>query len=239
MKQYAGMFVVVDGMDGSGKSTVVEMLQKELQYQLVDVVKTREIGGTPIAEELRRLCFQTRENEPLGAEAQTLMSFAARLQHTEQVIQPALERGQFVVCDRYSSSTRVYQGILRKQKPLVQALEQDFLAAGKILSPDLYVFLNIDPIKAYQRGAARTGLDNDAFKKGEQQARVIHSAYEVVFAKIRREHKSPVLEIDTTRPMDEVAAIVKDLAKAIISLSAIKDQHVLIQRHMDINRTKL
>mgnify|MGYP000370233707 CR=1 FL=1 len=239
MKQYAGMFVVVDGMDGSGKSTVVEMLRQELEHQLVDVLKTREIGGTPIAEELRKLCFQTRPEEPLGSAAQTLMSFAARLQHTEQVIRPALQRGQFVVCDRYSSSTRVYQGILRQEKAMVETLEREFVTTGQVLNPDLYVFLNVDPIKAYQRGAARTGLDNDAFKKGEQQARVIHSAYEVVFDKIRREHKSPVLEINTARPMEEVAAIVKDLAKAIISLSTIKDQHQLIQRHMDLNRTKL
>ena len=239
MKQYPGMFVVVDGMDGSGKSTFVEMLKKELEYELVDVVKTREIGGTPIAEELRKLCFQTRADESVGSAAQTLMSFAARLQHTKHVIQPALQSGKFVVCDRYTSSTRVYQGILRQEKAMVRALEEEFTNSNLVLHPDLYIFLNVDPIRAYARGSARTGLDNDAFKKGQQQARAIHAAYEVVFSSIRREHKSPVLEINSDRPIEDLALIIPDVAKAIIRLSCIRDEQALLQRQMEINRTKL
>lgn len=238
MKNYAGMFVVVDGMDGSGKSTVVDLLHRELERQLVVAMKTREIGGTPIAEELRRLCFQTRTEEPLGSAAQTLMSFAARLQHTEQVIRPALERGQFVVCDRYSSSTQVYQGILRGEKALVTEMEDEFTRVGQILDPDLYLFLNIDPELAYSRGAARSGVDNDAFKKGEQQARAIHSAYEVVFSRIRRQHRSPVLEINTACSKESLETVVRDVARLIVELSTIKNDFALIQRHKEINRTK-
>lgn len=238
MKNGPGTFVVVDGMDGSGKSTVIEMLKLELIAELFDVVTTREIGGTPIAEALRKLCFQTRPDEPLNSSAQTLMAFAARLQHTEHVILPAVQSGKLVLSDRYSSSTHVYQGILRREKALVNALESEFKGCGMVLDPDIYIYLNPKPEIAYARGVTREGLDNDAFKKNEQQARAIHAAYEVVFSRIRQQKQSTVLEIDTGCSMEELREKIKAVAKAIAAVSAIRVPAILMQQRARLNALK-
>jgi dTMP kinase len=101
-----GKFITLEGVDGAGKSTHTEWLSDSLRQHGLRVVTTREPGGTPLGERLRELLL----NEPMGLDTETLMMFAARCEHIRQVIEPALARGDWVVCDRFTDATYAYQG---------------------------------------------------------------------------------------------------------------------------------
>ena len=104
-----GKFITFEGGDGAGKSTQIRILATRLQNSGRQVVTTREPGGTPTAETIRRLLLSGLA-EPLGAEGEAILFAAARTDHVDRVIRPALERGDWVLCDRFADSTRVYQG---------------------------------------------------------------------------------------------------------------------------------
>lgn len=101
-----GRFITLEGVDGAGKSTHTEWIAEFLRGQGLEVVSTREPGGTPLGERLRALVL----TDPMGLDTETLLMFAARCEHLHQVIEPALARGAWVVCDRYTDATYAYQG---------------------------------------------------------------------------------------------------------------------------------
>ncbi|MBD9418244.1 dTMP kinase [Achromobacter sp. ACM04] len=101
-----GRFITLEGVDGAGKSTHTVWIADFLRAQGLDVVSTREPGGTPLGEKLRALLL----TDPMGLDTETLLMFAARCEHLHQVIEPALARGAWVVCDRYTDATYAYQG---------------------------------------------------------------------------------------------------------------------------------
>ncbi|OAS98830.1 dTMP kinase [Achromobacter xylosoxidans] len=101
-----GRFITLEGVDGAGKSTHTEWIAEFLRDQGLEVVSTREPGGTPLGEKLRALVL----TDPMGLDTETLLMFAARCEHLHQVIEPALARGAWVVCDRYTDATYAYQG---------------------------------------------------------------------------------------------------------------------------------
>ena len=101
-----GLFLTLEGVDGAGKSTHVDWIVSHLRELGVNVVSTREPGGTPLGEKLRELLL----HEPMHLECETLLMFAARAEHLQSVIEPALSRGDFVVCDRFTDATFAYQG---------------------------------------------------------------------------------------------------------------------------------
>ena len=101
-----GLFLTLEGVDGAGKSTHVDWIVSHLRELGVKVVSTREPGGTPLGEKLRELLL----HEPMHLECETLLMFAARAEHLKSVIEPALNRGDFVVCDRFTDATFAYQG---------------------------------------------------------------------------------------------------------------------------------
>ncbi len=109
----SGKFITIEGGEGVGKSTNIRCVENFLQAQGISFIKTREPGGTPLAEELRALLLSPRE-EKVCEQAELLLMFAARAQHLQQVILPALERGDWVVCDRFTDATYAYQGGGRK-----------------------------------------------------------------------------------------------------------------------------
>ena len=104
-----GRFITLEGIEGAGKSTVAEELRARLRARRHAVCMTREPGGTPIAERIRQLVLE-RGSEVIAAEAEVLLMFAARRIHVDNLIRPALERGDWVLCDRYTDATRAYQG---------------------------------------------------------------------------------------------------------------------------------
>ena len=148
-----GFFLTVEGIDGTGKSTQARLLAARLRGLGREVCETREPGGAPGAEQIRRLLV---EGEPgrWSPETEMLLFTAARRDHIERVVQPALARGAVVVCDRYVDSTRAYQGAgAPERREMVDRLHD--LAIG--LDPDLTLVFDMDPAAALARAAARAG----------------------------------------------------------------------------------
>jgi len=160
-----GKFITFEGGEGAGKSTQARLLKAALEVRGKDVVLTREPGGTPSAEEIRKLLVEGAPERwtPLS---ETLLFLAARADHVARLIGPALERGQWVISDRFSDSTIVYQGIARglgtdKVGRLIKAVLGDF-------APDLTLVLDVDPRKGLAR-AGKRGADENRFERFDER----------------------------------------------------------------------
>ena len=148
-----GLFISFEGIDGAGKSTHIEALAAALRTQGRTVVLTREPGGTPLAEKLRALAL----NDPMDPLTEALLMFAARRDHLLQVIEPALARGDAVLCDRFTDATFAYQGagrgfdlgVLDTLEHWVQSV--DAVPAPALREPDVTVWFDLDPATAAQR----------------------------------------------------------------------------------------
>lgn len=165
----AGLFVSFEGIDGSGKSTQARRLDARLREAGFETVLTREPGGSPGAEEIRRLLV---EGDPgrWSAESEILLFTAARRDHVERVIRPALADGAIVISDRFADSTRVYQGAARAElRETVDALHS--LMIG--IEPDLTLIIDAEPETALARGLARrSGEDRFEEMGSDFQARL-------------------------------------------------------------------
>ncbi|WP_089140233.1 dTMP kinase [Vibrio rumoiensis] len=151
-------FIVVEGLEGAGKSTAISTIIEILkQHSISDVVQTREPGGTALAEKLRALVKEEHEGEVLHDITELLMIYAARVQLVENVIKPALDRGQWVLGDRHDLSSQAYQGAGRQIQPEIMTnLKQTALGDFK---PDLTLYLDIDPKIGLERARGRGELD--------------------------------------------------------------------------------
>ncbi|BCQ34303.1 MULTISPECIES: dTMP kinase [Erwinia] len=151
-------FIVIEGLEGAGKTTARDAVVSELQrHGINDIVFTREPGGTPLAEKLRELIKQGINDEPITDQAELLMLYAARVQLVENVIKPALARGAWVVGDRHDLSSQAYQGGGRgMDSELMRSLKQAVLGD---FSPDLTLYLDVTPEIGLQRARARGALD--------------------------------------------------------------------------------
>ncbi|GGF58087.1 thymidylate kinase [Paracoccus acridae] len=150
------MFISFEGIDGCGKSTQARLLAEALRAEGRQVVLTREPGGSPGAEEIRRLLV-TGAGERWSAETECLLFTAARRDHLERTIRPALDAGKTVITDRFADSTRVYQGATRGElRGLVDRMHG--LAIG--VEPDLTFVIDLDPETALGRGNARGGTED-------------------------------------------------------------------------------
>jgi dTMP kinase len=151
-----GLFISFEGIDGAGKSTHIEALAQALRDAGRTVVLTREPGGTPLAEQLRTLAL----NAPMDPLTEALLMFAARRDHLQQVIEPALARGDVVLCDRFTDATFAYQGAGRGfDLDVLAQLERwvhsvDALPGGRLRQPHLTVWFDLAPQAAAQRLAA-------------------------------------------------------------------------------------
>ena len=151
-----GKFLTIEGTEGVGKSTNLAFVRDWLQAKGIEVVVTREPGGTPLAEEIRSLLLAKR-NESVNETAELLLVFAARAQHLAQVIQPALARGAWVLSDRFTDATYAYQGGGRGlSTEIITQLEQ--MVQGD-LRPDLTLILDIDVALGLNRARQRGELD--------------------------------------------------------------------------------
>lgn len=151
-----GKFITIEGGEGAGKSTNIPNIELFLQKRGIDYVLTREPGGTKMAEEIRNLLLSPRE-EQVSCITELLLMFAARSQHLEEVIKPALELGKYVLCDRFIDATYAYQGGGRKLSfDTIRALEGLVLSG---LHPDLTILFDIDPVIGLERARVRGQLD--------------------------------------------------------------------------------
>lgn len=150
-----GRFITLEGIEGAGKSTVAAQLREWFVERGFTVRLTREPGGTPLAERLRALVLE-RGAEYLAPEAETLLMFAARRIHVDNLIRPALERGEWVLCDRFTDATRAYQGGGRGvASAFIESLAR---AVHADVNPDLTLLLDLPPALGLERAAARRGV---------------------------------------------------------------------------------
>ena len=152
------MFLSFEGIDGSGKSTQSRLLADALRARGTDVVLTREPGGSPGAEEIRRLVL-TGDPDRWSPETEILLFTAARRDHLERTIRPALARGAVVITDRFADSTRMYQGIARGDGGSLRAMVDDLHARVIGVEPDLTFLIDIDPALGLTRAETRPGTE--------------------------------------------------------------------------------
>lgn len=151
-----GKFIVVEGMEGCGKTTNMQFIQRFLLNQNIPLQTTREPGGTPLAEEIRTILLANRD-EKVSEDAELLLMFAARAQHLVQKIKPALQNGQWVLCDRFTDATYAYQGGGRQlSHNTIETLEH---LVQKELRPDLVLILDVPVEKGLERANQRGNLD--------------------------------------------------------------------------------
>ncbi|MBM1220971.1 dTMP kinase [Ponticoccus sp. SC2-23] len=205
----SGQFISFEGIDGSGKSTQARALAQRLGAMGAEVVLTREPGGSPGAEEIRSLLL-TGDPGRWSAETEILLFTAARRDHLERVIEPALARGQTVITDRFADSTRVYQGATRGDlRDVVDRLHG--LMIGR--EPELTFIIDMDPAVALNRGLARkSGEDRfEDFGLGFQET-LRHG-----FLALARSQSDRCIIIDGNRPEAEVAAEIAAQVQARMS----------------------
>jgi dTMP kinase len=151
------MFITFEGIDGSGKTTQVQLLASRLEAEGAEVVITREPGGTPLGEEIRNLVLHGGDMAPW---AEAALYAASRAQHVEELIRPALARGATVLCDRYVDSSVAYQGIARGLG-LERVLELNLAAVGGLM-PDRTILIDIEPGRAVTRiGGERDRIERE------------------------------------------------------------------------------
>jgi len=168
-----GLFITLEGPEGAGKSTNREYLAERLRAQGLDVVLTREPGGTPLAERIRELLLAPSD-EKMNADTELLLVFAARAQHLAEVIRPALARGAIVLCDRFTDATYAYQGGGRGLSLERIATLENFVQGA--LRPDLTLVFDLPVEIGLSRAAARGRLDRFE-QEGQAFFEAVRQAY--------------------------------------------------------------
>lgn len=195
-----GRFITFEGGEGAGKSTQVRHLRAHLEQAGIRVIATREPGGSPRAEALRTALLSGRA-AGLGAFGEAVLFGAARIDHIDTLIRPALAGGAWVVCDRFADSTRAYQGAAGKASPeLIAALERVVVGPMK---PDLTILLDLDPEAGLARAKARAG--DAAADRFEGEKLAFHAALREAFLEIARREPGRVKVVDAALPEHEIA----------------------------------
>ncbi len=204
-----GFFISFEGGDGTGKSTQIARLADKLRADGFDVLTTREPGGTEGAEALRRIILSGEARDAGGAELEALLFAAARADHLDAVIRPALAAGRVVVTDRFHDSTRIYQGLQGVDVRFIERLERVTLA-GTI--PNLTIVLDLPAEAARSRVAARTA--NDRADRFERDDLATHEARRQGFLTLAIAHAERCVLVDgggsTNAVAKEIAFIVEE-----------------------------
>jgi dTMP kinase len=198
------MFVTFEGLDGSGKSTQAELLAAWLRGEGRRVLSTREPGGTPVGEAVRDLVLHGDELSPW---AEAALFAAARAEHVELAIRPALERGEDVVCDRYLDSSVAYQGIARGLGES-RVLELNLTVTGGLLPARTFLVL-VDPAEARRRGGEhrdRIERETEDFMRRADEA----------FRSLAATNPERIVALDGHRPAEEIAKEVREHVRALL-----------------------
>lgn len=205
-----GKFITFEGGEGAGKSTQARLLGERLRGAGHEVVETREPGGTPRGEEIRKFLLSGRAKE-FGPAGEAVLFSAARDHHLKELIRPALERGDWVLCDRFSDSTAAYQGAAGGVKPaLIRALERVVLAGD---APDLTLILDVPPKAGLRRASKRNNesdVETDRFEGMELR---FHEALREGFLQIAEQAPQRCIVIDAQQAETAVA---EDVWEAVV-----------------------
>lgn len=198
------MFITFEGGEGAGKTTLISRLERELSLLGIQVVKTREPGGSLLSEHIRSWLLNRDFHVKVGKQAELLLFLAARAQHLEELIVPALNAGKIVFCDRFNDSTVVYQGLARGlgEKKTEELCK---LVCGSTL-PDLTIFLDVDPETGLQRTkkSHKENAANGEMDRIESEGVQFHRSVREGFKKLAYENPERIHTIDASRPKDIV-----------------------------------
>lgn len=208
-----GKFITLEGGEGAGKSTLSRGLAERLQSRGYEVVVTREPGGTPNAEAIRALLVEGDVSRwsPLG---ETLLLYAAREDHVRTLIQPALQRGAWVISDRFADSTRAYQAVAGGLAPSI--IEQIHIASLGNFAPDLTLIVDLDP----DIGLARTIARGEGATRFEQMPTAFHQALRGGFLDIAKAEPARCTVVDGAQPADALLEVADRIVRDRLETAA-------------------
>ena len=196
-----GIFITFEGGEGCGKSSHIKALAKYFDDKNIPYVLTREPGGTRLGEKIRELLLSREDGAEMSARSEILLFEAARAQHVEELIKPALEAGKIVVCDRFFDSTTAYQGAARNI-PLENVRSLNMFATGGLV-PDVTILLDLPASVGMARASARDAGNSD--RMGSEKAE-FYEAVRSAFLRLASENPNRFVVVDTTRSAGEVFA---------------------------------
>ena len=198
-----GRFITIEGQDGAGKSTNLEVIKHRLEHAGISVRVTREPGGTKLGEALRDLLLKDKD-KVIGNMAELLLMFAARAQHLQEVIEPTLKQGHWILCDRFTDASYAYQGGGRDMdNQVITTLEQ--LVQGQ-RRPDLTVLLDLPVQLSADRADARSAPD-----RFEVQAQQFKERVREAYLGLAEQHAERIQVVDASRSLSEVNQSVANL----------------------------
>ena len=201
-----GYFISFEGIDGSGKSTQIQRLADFLRSLSFDIVVTREPGGSVGGEEIRKLLLQG-DVDRWSAETEILLFTAARRDHLERIILPAIKNGQIIICDRFTDSTRMYQGMRGpKLKKLVDMLDKEVIGHD----PDLTILIDIDPEIGLTRAKSRETVEERFEDFGLELQKKMRKG----FLNLSKQFSNRISVIDGHQSEDNVSKEICSLVKA-------------------------
>lgn len=211
-----GLFITLEGIEGAGKSTVARSVCAWLERHAIRATLTREPGGTPLAERVRQIVLE-RGEERLSPVTETLLMFAARSIHLENLIRPALARGEWIVCDRFTDATRAYQGGGRGlDAAWIESL------AGQVqggLQPDLTLLLDLPVPLGIERARRRQSGAADRF---EAEAAAFFERVRAAYLELARREPQRIHVIDASVPLEAVERQVTAVLERLPGLSSPK-----------------
>lgn len=202
-RSFPGYFITMEGVDGGGKTTQIRLLAEWLRGEGREVVLTREPGGTPLGDHIRELILKVSTIAPVPA-AELALIFAARAQHVEEVIVPALERGAVVLCDRFTDASEAYQGGGRGL-PVATIHELHHLLC-RDLQPDLTLILDIEVVTGLERAMRRLESAASAESRFEQEGVAFLQRVRAAYQQIAARQPQRCRLIDASGSLEEVAA---------------------------------
>lgn len=198
------LFITLEGGEGSGKSTLIDKLETEFRKSARPVVKTREPGGSSLGEQMRHWLLSAKGSVPISSYAELFLFLAARAQHLEEVIKPALSQGKLILCDRFNDSTIAYQGYARGLGvDLVERL-CDLVCQG--VMPDLTFFLDVDPKEGLRRTrkAHKEHASSGEVDRIESEELSFHERVREGMLKQARKYPERIVVIDASKSSDQV-----------------------------------
>ena len=218
MQGRRGLFITFEGPEGSGKSTQLRMLAERLRAEGHDVLETAEPGGTPIGNQIRRVLLDSKNRE-LCPTAELLLMFASRAQNVDQYILPALAEGVIVLCDRFTDSTLVYQGIARGLGAEV-VYDVDRIACRGLV-PDLTLVIDIETEAGLQRARQRNDKTQDVETRLDEEGLSFHRRVREAYQQLSADEPRRVKLIDGERRPEEIAIDVQAKVEELIRRKSI------------------
>ena len=209
-----GIFITLEGIDGTGKSTQFRLLTRHLRRRGVPVCATREPGGTKVGEKVRRILLASKTGR-LAPLAELALIYAARAQHLEQVVRPALTRAKIVVSDRYNDASFAYQGYGR-QLGVETVSAFDRIVCGPT-QPDLTIILDLDPKVALSRAHGREAHRNSRRGRFEAQGLAFHQRVRRGYLEIAKGEPHRVKVVRADRPVAEIQAAIRRLVDEFLA----------------------